>query len=270
MAGPKAVPWCLARPSFSCMASLSPALVASIERCRRRLWTLCYRMTGRTSDADDLYQDTIARALQRGTHHAPPGYAASPHRLLRRSRRQVGNDLVGDAQGKRGDRQRGIDSEGARDHRRVGTGRRRRAAASRVSSRRDAEPVRLLEPEQSAADVSEQSCSLGAKLGDVKQSVGIRFAPEAAADDVEQTARMIDRRPEGSVRLCTSFAVMLAGRQRPTPSAVTARRTGPGQRQRFRSRRAPSGSTWASRSDIRSRTGAHGPDPVLVRSPSPQ
>lgn len=48
------------------MASISPALVASIERYRRRLWTLCYRMTGRTSDADDLCRDAIARAIERG------------------------------------------------------------------------------------------------------------------------------------------------------------------------------------------------------------
>lgn len=47
------------------MAPISPDLFASIERSRRRLWTLCYRMTGRTSDADDLCQDAIARAIER-------------------------------------------------------------------------------------------------------------------------------------------------------------------------------------------------------------
>ena len=54
----------LDRPS--CMAAISPTLLASIELCRRRLWTVCYRMTGRTSDADDLCQDAIARAIERG------------------------------------------------------------------------------------------------------------------------------------------------------------------------------------------------------------
>lgn len=46
------------------MSSNAP-LLASIESCRRRLWTVCYRMTGRTSDADDLCQEAIARALER-------------------------------------------------------------------------------------------------------------------------------------------------------------------------------------------------------------
>src|SRR6185503_3312471 len=52
------------RPSR--MAPIPPVLLASIERNRRRLWTLCYRMTGRTSEADDLCQDAIARAIERG------------------------------------------------------------------------------------------------------------------------------------------------------------------------------------------------------------
>jgi RNA polymerase sigma-70 factor, ECF subfamily len=37
----------------------------AIELHRRRLWAICYRMTGRTSEADDLCQETIARALSR-------------------------------------------------------------------------------------------------------------------------------------------------------------------------------------------------------------
>jgi RNA polymerase sigma-70 factor (ECF subfamily) len=40
-------------------------LLAAVERCRKRLWAHCYRMTGRRSDADDLSQEAIARALER-------------------------------------------------------------------------------------------------------------------------------------------------------------------------------------------------------------
>jgi len=40
-------------------------LNAAIEDNRRRLWLICYRMTGRTSDADDLCQEAIARAIER-------------------------------------------------------------------------------------------------------------------------------------------------------------------------------------------------------------
>jgi RNA polymerase sigma-70 factor, ECF subfamily len=43
----------------------SSALHAAIEEHRRRLWAICYRMTGRTSDADDLCQEAVARALAR-------------------------------------------------------------------------------------------------------------------------------------------------------------------------------------------------------------
>ena len=41
------------------------ALHTAIEQHRRRLWMICYRMTGRTSDADDLCQETVARAVSR-------------------------------------------------------------------------------------------------------------------------------------------------------------------------------------------------------------
>lgn len=43
----------------------TPALLTAIERSRRRMWNICYRMTGRTVDADDLAQDAIARAIER-------------------------------------------------------------------------------------------------------------------------------------------------------------------------------------------------------------
>jgi RNA polymerase sigma-70 factor, ECF subfamily len=45
--------------------TVPPHLLAAIERNRRRLWALCYRMTGRTHDADDLCQEAIARAIER-------------------------------------------------------------------------------------------------------------------------------------------------------------------------------------------------------------
>src|SRR5579862_244227 len=48
------------------MSSGRTAIVlAGIERCRKRLWAHCYRMTGRRADADDLSQEAIARAIER-------------------------------------------------------------------------------------------------------------------------------------------------------------------------------------------------------------
>ena len=43
----------------------SAMLLAGIERNRRRIWGLCYRMTGLRADADDLSQEAIARAIER-------------------------------------------------------------------------------------------------------------------------------------------------------------------------------------------------------------
>src|SRR5436309_8924455 len=43
----------------------SAELLATIERHRKRVWGLCYRMTGSRSDADDLSQEAIARAIER-------------------------------------------------------------------------------------------------------------------------------------------------------------------------------------------------------------
>jgi RNA polymerase sigma factor (sigma-70 family) len=43
----------------------SRVVLAAVERCRKRLWAHCYRMTGRRAEADDLSQEAIARAIER-------------------------------------------------------------------------------------------------------------------------------------------------------------------------------------------------------------
>jgi len=45
--------------------SRATTVLAAIERCRKRLWGHCYRMTGARTDADDLSQEAIARAIER-------------------------------------------------------------------------------------------------------------------------------------------------------------------------------------------------------------
>lgn len=40
-------------------------VLAAIDANRRRLWALCYRMTGSRADADDLAQEIAARAIDR-------------------------------------------------------------------------------------------------------------------------------------------------------------------------------------------------------------
>jgi len=48
------------------MTPTQDAIVHSaVERCGKRLWAHCYRMTGRRVDADDLSQESIARAIAR-------------------------------------------------------------------------------------------------------------------------------------------------------------------------------------------------------------
>jgi RNA polymerase sigma factor (sigma-70 family) len=45
--------------------SHATTVLAAVERCRKRLWAHCYRMTGRRTEADDLSQEAIARAIER-------------------------------------------------------------------------------------------------------------------------------------------------------------------------------------------------------------
>jgi RNA polymerase sigma factor (sigma-70 family) len=47
------------------LPSRATTVLAAVERCRKRLWAHCYRMTGRRTDADDLSQEAIARAIER-------------------------------------------------------------------------------------------------------------------------------------------------------------------------------------------------------------
>src|SRR4029453_3537109 len=82
------------RRADSC-AMTAPAYADALEPHRRHLWGLCYRMTGNAADADELVQETFARALER-----PPARTDEPWRpwlvrvamnlardLLRRRRR---------------------------------------------------------------------------------------------------------------------------------------------------------------------------------------
>src|SRR5262249_21659862 len=45
--------------------SRATTVLAAVERCRKRIWGHCYRMTGRRTEADDLSQEAIARAIER-------------------------------------------------------------------------------------------------------------------------------------------------------------------------------------------------------------
>jgi RNA polymerase sigma-70 factor (ECF subfamily) len=53
----------------------APAYADALEPHRRHLWGLCYRMTGNAADADELVQETFARALER-----PPARTDQPWR----------------------------------------------------------------------------------------------------------------------------------------------------------------------------------------------
>jgi RNA polymerase sigma factor (sigma-70 family) len=51
--------------------------LAAVERNRKRLWAICYRMTGQRADADDLTQEAVARAIERSeqaTGEDPTGW----------------------------------------------------------------------------------------------------------------------------------------------------------------------------------------------------
>lgn len=51
--------------------------LAAVERNRTRIWAICYRMTGNRAEADDLCQESIARAIERAdqvTKDDPTGW----------------------------------------------------------------------------------------------------------------------------------------------------------------------------------------------------
>ena len=47
------------------MTDASARVLSALEHNRRRLWAICYRMTGSRADADDLAQEAAARAIER-------------------------------------------------------------------------------------------------------------------------------------------------------------------------------------------------------------
>lgn len=51
---------------------LTPGQRLSVEQHRRRLWALCYRMTGDSAAADDLTQESLARVVERAGQLADP------------------------------------------------------------------------------------------------------------------------------------------------------------------------------------------------------
>src|SRR6478736_2865651 len=55
------------------VSATPPGDFAALETERRFLWGICYRMTGSSSDADDLVQETFVRALE----HPPVDTAAA-------------------------------------------------------------------------------------------------------------------------------------------------------------------------------------------------
>jgi RNA polymerase sigma-70 factor (ECF subfamily) len=71
-------------------ADASPTLADAFAADRRFVWGLCYRLTGSTADADDLVQETFARALER-----PPAARDAPWRpWLVRVALNLGRDLL--------------------------------------------------------------------------------------------------------------------------------------------------------------------------------
>ena len=67
------------------LPSRTTIVLAAAERCRRRVWAHCYRMTGRRAGADDLSQAALARAIERA-ETLEDGHAVEACRALKISR----------------------------------------------------------------------------------------------------------------------------------------------------------------------------------------
>jgi RNA polymerase sigma-70 factor (ECF subfamily) len=69
---------------------MTQGLDAAFARDRKLLWGLCYRLTGSAADAEDLVQETFARAMER-----PPARTDEPWRpWLVRVAMNLGRDLL--------------------------------------------------------------------------------------------------------------------------------------------------------------------------------
>ena len=72
------------------MGGVTPIRGAALKEHERFLWSICYRMTGSVSDADDLVQETFVRALTR-----PPQRTEEPLRpWLTSVALNLGRDLL--------------------------------------------------------------------------------------------------------------------------------------------------------------------------------
>lgn len=91
------------------MSHRSVQLFAAIERNRKRVWALCYRMTGQRADADELAQEALAKAIERGDQASsedPTGWLLSlttrlcidhlRHKQVVRRATELADPLAGD------------------------------------------------------------------------------------------------------------------------------------------------------------------------------
>jgi RNA polymerase sigma-70 factor (ECF subfamily) len=78
------------RKSKACMPPLAATVANLFEEHRSFLWGLCYRLTGSAADAEDLVQETFARAIEH-----PPARTDEPWRpWLVRVAMNLGRDFL--------------------------------------------------------------------------------------------------------------------------------------------------------------------------------